>query len=290
MDGSVRLVDGHKGLYDGKTYYWKIEAVDCYGNMTASAVWSFTTKNTNVPPGIITGIVYSDRAMAFINQATVSAMIGNQVVASAISELNGFFALEVNAGTVDQLVIEKTGFETASISNVTVTTDETARVNPNITPESLPNAPAVSGTTPTNNLKPTWTWASGGSGGNGTYRFKLNSSDLTTGATETTATSYTPASNLTEGSHTLYVQERDAAGNWSASGSNEITVGTTKGDINGDTRVNLADAIIALQMISHMNPSGIRLDYATSGADVNRDGRIGMAEVIYILQKAAGLR
>jgi hypothetical protein len=186
IDGSVSLADGYRGLYDGKTYYWKIEAVDCYGNLTASEVWSFTTKNTNVPPGIITGIVYSDRAMAFINQATVKAMIGTQVVASTTSEQNGFFALEVNAGAVDQLVIEKSGFETASINNVSVTSDESARVNPNITPMSL-----------------------------------------------------------------------------------------TKGDINGDNQVNLADAIIALQMISRMNPSGIRSDYATSDVDVNGDGKIG---------------
>jgi len=89
-----------------------------------------------------------------------------------------------------------------------------------------PTAPIVSGTTPTNDTTPTWSWSAGG-GGNGTYRYKLDNSDLTSGATETTSTSYTPVSVISDGSHTLYVQERDAAGNWSSSGSSTIVIDTT---------------------------------------------------------------
>ncbi|WP_298434851.1 Ig-like domain-containing protein, partial [Geobacter sp.] len=90
-----------------------------------------------------------------------------------------------------------------------------------------PSAPVVAGTTPTNNTKPAWSWSSGGGGGNGTYRYKLDDSNLATGATETTATTFTPASAQSEGTHTLYVQERDVAGNWSTSGSFAIVVDTT---------------------------------------------------------------
>jgi len=89
-----------------------------------------------------------------------------------------------------------------------------------------PGAPMVSGTTPTNDTTPTWSWSSGG-GGNGTYRYKLDNSNLSSGATQTTSTSYTPGSALSEGSHTLYVQERDAAGNWSSSGSFTIVIDIT---------------------------------------------------------------
>jgi uncharacterized repeat protein (TIGR02543 family) len=88
-----------------------------------------------------------------------------------------------------------------------------------------PNAPIVTGTTPTSNTTPTWTWTSGGNGGNGTFRYKLDDSNLASGATTTTATSFTPGSAMALGSHTLYVQERDAAGNWSASGSFTIVIG-----------------------------------------------------------------
>ena len=103
-----------------------------------------------------------------------------------------------------------------------------------------PNAPVVSGTTPTNDTTPTWTWASGGGGGNGTYRYKLDSSDLSTGATQTTALTYTSGA-LSDGTHTLYVQERDAAGNWSNSGSFAIVIDTTPPNapvVSGTTPTN----------------------------------------------------
>lgn len=86
-----------------------------------------------------------------------------------------------------------------------------------------PNAPVVSGVTPTTNLQPTWTWTPGG-GGSGTYRIKLDDADLTTGATETMATLFTPGTPLTATEHRLYVQERDTAGSWSVSGSFAISV------------------------------------------------------------------
>ncbi len=63
-----------------------------------------------------------------------------------------------------------------------------------------------------------------------------------------------------------------------------------KGDVNGDGDVDLTDAILALQVVSGINPAGVRSDYASSGADVNGDGKIGIEEVIYILQKLSGLR
>jgi len=52
----------------------------------------------------------------------------------------------------------------------------------------------------------------------------------------------------------------------------------------------IADAILALQVMSGMNPAVICPDYASSGADVNGDRKIGMEEVLYILQKVARLR
>ena len=89
-----------------------------------------------------------------------------------------------------------------------------------------PNAVnVISGASTTNDTTPTWTWSSGG-GGNGTYRYELDDNDLSFGATETTTTTFTPGT-LSQGIHTLYVQERDAAGNWSNSGSFTVTVDST---------------------------------------------------------------
>ncbi len=63
------------------------------------------------------------------------------------------------------------------------------------------------------------------------------------------------------------------------------------GDIDGNGRVELRDAAIALQTISQVTPSGaLRGDYTRSGTDVNGDFRVDVAEVIYVLQHIAGLR
>jgi hypothetical protein len=52
------------------------------------------------------------------------------------------------------------------------------------------------------------------------------------------------------------------------------------------TRISLANIILILRVISGLAPS---LDDLTQG-DVNGDGRIGLEEAIYMLQKAAGAR
>ncbi|KAF0219268.1 MAG: putative hemagglutinin/hemolysin [Geobacteraceae bacterium] len=103
---------------------------------------------------------------------------------------------------------------------------------PVIIDRTKPAAPSITGITPTNNTQPTWSWSSG-SGGNGPYRYKLDNDDLTTGAVETPATTFTPATALNQGIHTLYVQERDAAGNWSTTGSFAIDVDTVAPRITG---------------------------------------------------------
>ena len=59
-----------------------------------------------------------------------------------------------------------------------------------------------------------------------------------------------------------------------------------KGDVNSDGAVNLADAIMALQVISRM----ITAQTVNKVADVNGDDKIGMAEVLYIMQNIAGMR
>jgi hypothetical protein len=86
-------------------------------------------------------------------------------------------------------------------------------------------APVVTGTTsPTSNTRPTWTWTTGGDG-NGVYRYKLDSSDLTTGTIEISGTSFTPSAPISLGWHRLYVQEHDASGiYWSLSGSYDTTI------------------------------------------------------------------
>lgn len=57
-----------------------------------------------------------------------------------------------------------------------------------------------------------------------------------------------------------------------------------KGDINGDGKVNLADAVLGLKILS-----GMAGETGTLAADVNGDNKIGMEEVLFVVKTVAGL-
>ncbi len=59
------------------------------------------------------------------------------------------------------------------------------------------------------------------------------------------------------------------------------------GDVNNDGKIDLADAILSMQVLSNMDTAGKTI---TMAADTNNDSKIGIAEVIYVLQKLAGIR
>jgi hypothetical protein len=59
------------------------------------------------------------------------------------------------------------------------------------------------------------------------FRYRLDDSDLTNGSTNIKSLSFTPSIGLSDGVHVLYVQERDAARNWSPTGSKTIVIDTT---------------------------------------------------------------
>jgi len=68
-----------------------------------------------------------------------------------------------------------------------------------------------------------------------------------------------------------------------------ITIGDvpeSTGNLNYDLYADLADLIIALRIVSGMDP-GVPI---ALGSDVNGDGNIGIAEAVYILQKVSGMR
>jgi len=88
----------------------------------------------------------------------------------------------------------------------------TYTVQIDITPPVAPSVshsadPFIAGQTTDSTV--TWTWAPGG-GGSGIYRYDFNDSTPDTVTTQTSATA------TADGLQTLYVQERDAAGNWSS--------------------------------------------------------------------------
>ncbi len=77
-----------------------------------------------------------------------------------------------------------------------------------------------------NVLFPRWTWHGGG-GGDGHFRVRLDNPDPGAPMRDWGDTAYVPSRPLAEGIHTLYVQERDAAGNWSPPASAAVTLDFT---------------------------------------------------------------
>ena len=89
-----------------------------------------------------------------------------------------------------------------------------------------PDAPTVTVELIVNVSTPTWSWTV--PAGTVTFRYQLNSESGTWLETADAATtSYTPDEALADGTHTLYVQARDSAGNWSESGSGRVVIDTT---------------------------------------------------------------
>jgi hypothetical protein len=60
----------------------------------------------------------------------------------------------------------------------------------------------------------------------------------------------------------------------------------TPGDTNGDSLVDLKDAILALKMTCRTTSA----DSLRAASDINTDGKIGIAEAVYALQVVAGTR
>lgn len=86
-----------------------------------------------------------------------------------------------------------------------------------------PPPPIVAGPTFTSNVTPTWAWVSGGGDGSGVFRHKLEDGEWM----ETTSNIWTPSTPLIFGrSYQLFVQEKDAVGNWSLSGNHTIVIGS----------------------------------------------------------------
>lgn len=241
-------------LADG-TSEFEIVARDDAGNSTSAGTYSVTVDKT--PPAID-------------NAGTIWETNSALGISGTVTEANSYTVLwekDSGSGTItfsDSTSLTPTvsaNAEDTYVLKLTVT-DEAGNVTSGfytfVWDTTAPNAPSVSpsindsGTNSyhTPNTSPTWSWNSGGSGGNGEYRLKLekfevNESGVPQGATQTefdwppdasnpypdvnnptVTTSYNQSGLSDLWIYTLYVQERDNAGNWSSSGAARIWVDT----------------------------------------------------------------
>ncbi len=213
----------YSSLAAGQTHTFDVRATDTAGNTDPTPATYSWMIDTTAPDTSIT-----DEPVNPTDQTSASfSFSANEAGSTFECRIDGgAYTACTSPATYSSLAGNQTHTFDVRATDTAGNTDPTSAAYSWMIDTTAPNAPAVSGATPTNNTVPLWTWASGG-GGNGTYRFKLNSADLSSGATTTTGTSYAPATALPEGSHVLYVQEWDNAGNWSSAGSFAITIDIT---------------------------------------------------------------
>jgi hypothetical protein len=204
-----------------------VKATDAFANISCTLIGSYTHDDTRPLKPVISDTNKSFNASftTLIQQnsptdtnfkefrytttsTTISCSAGTQSAAEPTS-----VTIPAAHTTLKAIACDKAG-NASDIASVTYTYDNVP-----------PNPPVVTGPSTSPSTKPTWTWTSGGNG-NGTYRYKLDDNDLSSGAIQSTANAFTPTEDLTETDHTLYVQERDDAGNWSNDGSYKITIQT----------------------------------------------------------------
>jgi hypothetical protein len=89
-------------------------------------------------------------------------------------------------------------------------------------PQPVPK-PVNTGSEWSTDSRPAWKWKSGGGKGIGYYRVRVDN-DSMSGAKNVNDTIYVSPEPLGQGPHTLYVQERDSAGNWSQASDLRIKV------------------------------------------------------------------
>jgi len=97
-------------------------------------------------------------------------------------------------------------------------------------------------------------------------------------------------SEYAAGKHTLLVIAEDASGNRSET-SIELIFGTPgsvahRGDINGDGKVTISDATIALRIAVGLEKAS---DYQMKSGDLNGNGKIDVSDVTKILRAAVGI-
>jgi len=195
--------------------------------------WSFTTKNL---PG---GNLKINSGAAYTTSTAVTLTITKNSLAYNIRFSNSVFAADNESvgweGSVPSskgwTLTNGDGAKTVYYQFASATDDRSAVLHADIIFDTTPpNNPVI--TTSSTDVP---TWVSGGNDGAGYYEFYADSGTHHTGS----YTSYTYL--LATGSHTVYVRERDAAGNYSGYASATFTA--TISPLSGSTGIGLSPTL-----------------------------------------------
>ena len=277
-------------------------AQDAAGNGNTAATQLSRTYDNTQPSVTITSAAPNPTNTSPIPVTITFSESVSDFTSSDISVVNGSVTKLLGSGTSYTAEITPTTADGPVTVDVAAGAAHDAAGNGNTVAAQLsrtydatpPTTPVVTSASQlTNNRKPTWTWTSAG-GGNGTYRYKLDSSDFSSDTTTTTDLSYTPETNLSESDHVLYVQERDPAGNWSLSGSFEVTVDITPPPVTGisnNTAYHSDVTPVFTESTATLNTAGFTSGTAISGEGsyvlVVTDGAGNSTTVNFSIDKTA---
>jgi hypothetical protein len=131
LEIAMTYMDNTVGLADQTTYYWKVEAVDPFGEKTtSSSVFSFHTNNINAPPSIGTLFVSSALDFTLVNNANIT-FPDDADINPEIYVAQGQYNMLLPPGK-RRLHIEVDGYEAHDID--IDTTDGTAELNVEMIP------------------------------------------------------------------------------------------------------------------------------------------------------------
>ena len=284
-------------IFAGRTYRWRMTAYGptgtdgTYDNRSRS-VW----RNFTVAPETVTisGQIL-DHNGSPLQGVKVEALLGGNVIVSTFTDAGGGYDLSVPEGYQYTIRVTAAGYARVSEETAGVVSGDLQDFDLGFTPADVDNSvPSIA------NLDP----PDGSTVSTGQPEISAILSDDHAGIDPETIVftldgtpvdfsyseidgrvSFTPIANLANGSHTVTVDALDYAQNPATQAAWSFTVDVQlTGDLNCDLNIDLADAIIAVQVLIDNPPQTFCF------SDVDGDGKTGLAEALYALQKVAGFR
>ncbi|MBN2659509.1 MAG: hypothetical protein JXR86_20800 [Spirochaetales bacterium] len=177
----------------------------------------------------ITAFGFTDPAVTgIINGSNIEVIVPYRTDVRGLTAVFSATGMSVRIGETEQVSGTTANDFTGPVAYTVIAVDgSTKDYLVTVIIDEAPDVPDVSGPDYTNDRSPVWNWTIPGEAVN--IRYSLDSSDwVMTGGIETT--SYSPPSDLPEGSHTFEVQAQFLLGNWSESGSITTIIDITAPD------------------------------------------------------------
>lgn len=161
IPSSITVIGSDANLQDLTKYFWRVYAVDQYGEVKQSSqTWWFRTNNTNSLPGFITGAVTSaSTGSGLADTSLIVSQSGTPVGTTVSLSPGGDYYVSVPPGAQD-ITVSLAGYVTQAASGVYVAPGEEAIKNFAL----VPQAPAYYTLTVTKNAASTGTGTVSGTG------------------------------------------------------------------------------------------------------------------------------